>query len=99
MQKVSAWSRALHHLADDWCALARDGSSPVLHGFMRSEDVTGVLLRSPPGTFLFRFSSSYPGQLAVGVHLAGGACTARSMRAGAVPSPHRAKPLAHALEC
>ncbi len=78
MRQVCQWKRSLLYLEEDWCAVTA-GGAPVLHGFVRSEDVTAVLRASPPGTFLFRFSSNHPGQLAVGVNRLNGSGVVHSL--------------------
>eukprot|EP01126_Amoeba_proteus_P000229 TRINITY_DN10076_c0_g1_i9.p1 TRINITY_DN10076_c0_g1~~TRINITY_DN10076_c0_g1_i9.p1 ORF type:complete len:125 (-),score=11.71 TRINITY_DN10076_c0_g1_i9:331-705(-) len=44
----------------------------LLYGFMSREDVNTALLGHEPGTFIIRFSESYPGQFVIGyVSMAG----------------------------
>ncbi len=61
------WKRSLLYLEADWLDVSPT-LVPVLHGFLRSEDVTEVLRRAPVGAFLFRFSNNSPGHVAVAVH-------------------------------
>ena len=76
--QICKWKRSLLYLKADWCART-PGGSVVLHGFVSSEVVTSVLRRLPPGTFLFRFSSSHAGQLAVGVNKLNGSGVVHSL--------------------
>lgn len=65
--QVCLWKRSLLFLEADWLDVSLAGV-PVLHGFLRSEEVTEVLRRAPVGSFLFRFSNNNPGHVAVAVH-------------------------------
>jgi hypothetical protein len=63
---VLKWCETLSAVREDWCYVL-PGNSPLLHGFISSEDVAAALRGTARGTYLFRFSKSQPESLAVSV--------------------------------